>query len=240
MGEVLRKGVLHFRISGEFITRHSRRLWAEGSAALALKTLVTGLCGMTEAIALDILTGHKKLVGWNSRIKLQNDNAVTDDRGVKLPRSLQEVLLKKDQDLEKEQREHFATSSAAAETLTRLEDAVLDPRASAGDLSTMEAVAEVIGPDPKPVPTTAWNDWTCGWLTPEGLFYGCEYGGHQALCEKLGEDSFHIERRGWMKLQRREWIYVGRMPLRQKQMDALQDWSEATGKPIPKYLLGEY
>ncbi len=239
MGTVTKMGVLHFRISGEFITKHSRRLWAEGSSALALKTLVTGLRGMTEAIALQILTGHKKLTGWNSRIKLESDSATKDDRGLPLPRSLQEVLLKKDQALAKEQSEHFKTASAAADTFTRLEDAVLDDRVK-GPVGLFESVADVIGPSPKPLPTTAWNEWTCGWLTPEGLFYGCEYGGHQALCEKLGEDSFHIERRGWMKLQRREWIYVGRMPLRQKQLDALQDWSEATGKPIPKYLLGEY
>jgi hypothetical protein len=233
-----RSGVLHFSISGEFITRHTRRLWAEGAASMALKTLMTGLQGMNETIALKILTGHKKLTGWNSRIKLEDDNATKDDRGLPLPRSLHEVLSQKDHALEKEQREHRKTAMMAAGTFTRLEDAVLDPRSRHDDVSTLEAVAEIIGPDPKPVPTTAWTDWTCGWLTPEGLFYGCQYGGHQNLCGDLEVDSFQIERKGWLKLQRKEWVgYFGKDPITQKQIDALYDWSEATGKKIPLWVL---
>lgn len=238
MSAAKKEGVMHFRISGEFITRLSRNLWAEGASAKALNLLVTGLHGMTEAIAFEILKGKQKLVGWNSNIRMVPDHATKDSRGLPLPGSLREVLLKRDHDLERERREHHETITSVVNTFQRLEDAVLDPTASAGDLSTMEAVAEVIGPDPKPVPTTAWNEWTCGWLTPDGLFYGCEYGGHQNLCGDLEVDSFQIERKGWLKLQRKEWIgYFGKDPITQKQIDALYDWSEATGKKIPLWVM---
>jgi hypothetical protein len=93
---------------------------------------------------------------------------------------------------------------------------------------------------PPPLPEKDWShNWTCGWLTPEGDFYGCEYSGHQALCEKLGLDSYQIERRGWIKYQRREWIgYFGKDPITQKQIDALWDWSRATKKKYPYWIAG--
>ena len=239
MGSEVKKGVLHFSISGEFITRHTRRLWAEGAAALALKTLLTGLHGMDEAIALKILTGQKKLTGWNSQIALEDDNATKDDRGLKLPRSLHEVLSQKDHALEREKLEHRKTAAAAAGTFTRLEDRVLDPSRKYGPTETLEAVQDVIGPN-APMPEQDWkHDWTCGWLTPDGEFYGCEFGGHQTLCEKLGEDSYRIELRGWIKYQRREWIgYFGKDPITQKQIDAIWDWSQATGKKYPAWISG--
>jgi hypothetical protein len=242
-----RKGVLHFRISGEFITRHSRRLWVEGSP-LAMKTLTTGLQGMTEALALEILTGRKKLVGWNSRVRLRNDNAVTDDRGIKLPRSLHEVLSKVDQELQAERKRSAELAQRAGLMADRIERTILGSRFGVGPL--IDSLKNEFCPEPPPqepeqkvpppLPEKDWShNWTCGWLTPEGDFYGCEYSGHQALCEKLGLDSYQIERRGWIKYQRREWIgYFGKDPITQKQIDALWDWSRATKKKYPYWIAG--
>lgn len=68
------KGILHFNVSGRFITKLARDMWAGDEEAHAIRTLTEGFNGMTEKIALQILTGRKILSGWNDKVKLLDDN----------------------------------------------------------------------------------------------------------------------------------------------------------------------
>lgn len=71
-----------FTIGGDWLTQHCRSLWAyEGKQDLALKTLLTGLPGITNDQALSVLDGRCKLVGdSNTGLDL-----VADESGEKLP-----------------------------------------------------------------------------------------------------------------------------------------------------------
>lgn len=84
--------IVHFSIDGEWLTEHVRSLWArEDRPDHALKTLVEGLEGMTEEIAVTILDGRFKLVG-SSRDE-GGVRLVPDDSGEKLP-TMGEMLLR--------------------------------------------------------------------------------------------------------------------------------------------------
>lgn len=234
----MKEGVLHFKISGEFVTRISRNLWAEGASAKALRLLVVGLHGMTEEIAFKILKGDKKLVGWNSNIKLVPDKATKDSRGLPLPKSLAGVFAERDKAIEKERAYGQEMAKRAGDLTDRVERTILGSRFG---VDMYDNLKEVVLPEEeeKPKPTKAWTDWTSGWLSLDGDFYGCEYTAHTRLAHKLGFDDGAPDKQGWIKYQRREWVYVGRNPITQKQIDALYDWSVAMKRPIPKYLMGE-
>jgi hypothetical protein len=251
--KVTRTGTLHFSVSGEFITRISRNLWAEGAASKAIRLLKTGLVGMTEAIALDIVTGKKKLDGWNSKIRLRSDNATKDSRGLPLPRSLEEVLSLKDRTIEKIEKENRELAEHGSRLVEQIEHVALTPRtriytertptgavarfrATPNDL--LDDVKEIVGPDDEgtPEPTTDWVTWRSGWLSTDGKFYGCVYAGHVRLAHRLGFDDGRPEDRGWIKYQRQDWILY-KAKVTQKQIDTLGDWSVATGKPIPPHIL---
>ncbi len=71
-----------FKITGEFVTRHCRDLWVEGSYDAALRFLEVSLPSMPRSNAEDVITGKSKLVGVND-LCLEADNA-TEHRGMKL------------------------------------------------------------------------------------------------------------------------------------------------------------
>src|SRR3990170_984321 len=92
----IEQGVAHFHVDSEFIMNIARNLWAEGASSKAVKMLLEGFAGITEGIALDILTGKKRLSGWDSKVKLLPDSATKDDRGLLLPKSLSEAFKSKE------------------------------------------------------------------------------------------------------------------------------------------------
>jgi hypothetical protein len=73
---------LHFSITGEFITEHSRNLMIEGEWAQALKLLTEclyqdtpeGHIGITLEQAIDILSGRRKLVGTDQCDLVRDDD----------------------------------------------------------------------------------------------------------------------------------------------------------------------
>lgn len=87
---------LCFSIDGDFLTDHCRSLWAlEDRPDHAIKTLMTGLVGITYDQTLGILEGRFKLVGNSNDatgVRLVEDTA-THIQGQKLP-TLAEVTLR--------------------------------------------------------------------------------------------------------------------------------------------------
>lgn len=88
--------LLHFTITGQFLTQHVRNLWTEGRQDFAIRTLVTGLIGMTEGWAVMICTGKKKLIGRDNNISMVKDNKKFH-RGMKLM-TMEESLKAKDRE----------------------------------------------------------------------------------------------------------------------------------------------
>lgn len=66
--------VVHFSISGDFITQHARDLVREGQWRKGYDFLMDSLHGMEASLALDILAGSKKLEGVND-LEIAPDNA---------------------------------------------------------------------------------------------------------------------------------------------------------------------
>ena len=80
-----------FKVNGESITDLCRTLWADDlEPTKAIKILVEGYQGMSEAAAVEILTGKAKLVGVNENTTLVADNAATSKNGN--PLSLIDVM----------------------------------------------------------------------------------------------------------------------------------------------------
>lgn len=83
----------HFTITGEFLTRHARQLWAdENEPAKAVDLLLNGLVGIEMNQVMDILTGRSKLEGDSTQgVDLVEDGATLSPCGQPLP-TLIEVL----------------------------------------------------------------------------------------------------------------------------------------------------
>lgn len=78
-----------------------------------------------------------------------------------------------------------------------------------------------------------------GWLTREGIYYGCELGLHRPLADKLVEKFFakevgdteprdtqyFLEEKGWMKCTGGQWFETEKAPTPQ-QLAAMKKWSE--------------
>jgi hypothetical protein len=244
--------VLHFSVTGEFITGISRNLWAEGEHAKAIKLLVDGVRGFSECMALEVVTGQKKLVGTNL-LKLVKDNATKDDRGLDLPKSAAAAFTKNREALDEATKEAAEVARAASETFADIEDAVLadaDKRSQARAVENRidahwDRIGKVLGYVPKPEPTTEYEKWDAGWMAPNGKFYGCKYHGHIALAEELDITEPDCEREGWLKLQNdiwvRPWLYMERYGghITQLQLDALFDWHQKKGKKLSDWMTAE-
>lgn len=69
-------GTIHFTIEGEALTNLARTLWAdELQMTKAIRLLVIGIHGVTEPIAMEVLTGAKKFIGSNNDLDLVDDGA---------------------------------------------------------------------------------------------------------------------------------------------------------------------
>lgn len=241
---------LHFKIEGAFVMNIARNLWAEGEEIKGLKLLVEGLHGMTEGIAIEILSGKLKLVGWNSEIHTEHDNATTDNRGLPLPQSFVEVIRKKEERFEREKREHDSLADTVVRRLDVTEEACIGQDNPGVNL--LQDMESIVGPPREhirnPVPTAEYLKWDCGWLSPNGDFYGCRYHEHislsQELVEKLSLNKPHIgdiDSLGWIKLQSDEWLYPwksieGDEPISQPQITTLFDWHGAKKKELKDWM----
>lgn len=168
------KGVVHFSVTGEFVTRIARNLWAEGEHAKAIRLLVNGVQGFAECMALDVVTGRKKLVGTND-LKLVKDSATKDDRGLDLPKSAADAFTQNRADLSEAKREANEIARAASQRFEDVEDAIMN---DADDIavhrtvedrisSNWDRVGKALGYGPeekiqKPEPTTEFDKWDAG------------------------------------------------------------------------------
>lgn len=76
--------VLHFTITGEYMTNFSRELFAEGRYSFAISEfLCDSLPGLTQQQAVDIITCKKKLIGENN-LELVDDDATPEIFGIEL------------------------------------------------------------------------------------------------------------------------------------------------------------
>jgi hypothetical protein len=85
--------VVHFTVTGKFLTQHARQLWAdENEPARAVDLLLNGLIGIEMTHVIDILTGRSKLEGDSTKgIDLVGDGSTLSPCGQPLP-TLIEVL----------------------------------------------------------------------------------------------------------------------------------------------------
>lgn len=246
------KGVAHFSVTGEFVTRIARNLWAEGEHAKAIRLLVNGVQGFAECMALDVVSGRKKLVGTND-LKLVKDSAKTDDRGLVLPKSASDAFTQNRADLTAAKREANEIAAAASQRFDDVEDAIMDDadRISVNRTAEeriaehWERVGDAMGLTSKPEPTTEFEKWDAGWLSPGGKFYGCKYRGHIGLAEHLGSSEPQLEDGGWIKLQTdiwiHPWLYSERLGghITQQQLDTLFEWHQKKGKKLSGWMEAE-
>lgn len=66
---------VRFTVTGEAVTKIARNVWLSDEPRKAVKILVEGLHGMTQEIALEILTGRQKLIGENEEVRVVRDTA---------------------------------------------------------------------------------------------------------------------------------------------------------------------
>jgi hypothetical protein len=76
-----------FTVEGRFVTKQARDFWTEGNFAKALEILTIGMHGIDEPLALQILTGKKKIIGTcgngKNTLDVIDDNA-TEQNGIPL------------------------------------------------------------------------------------------------------------------------------------------------------------
>lgn len=107
------------------------------------------------------------------------------------------------------------------------------------------------------VDITICRDYTLdfGWLSPDGIFYACTYGGHSCLADDLckkfypdtkcdGNYEVLLERRNWIKLlktlsEEDSFFYYARDMegrVTSKQRKAILRWCEKNNKKLPGFL----
>ena len=47
---------------------------------------------------------------------------------------------------------------------------------------------------------SADTDWRPGWLSPSGQHYPCAFYSHDELADKLGDGTFDLEVKGWVRI----------------------------------------
>ena len=246
------KNVVYFSITGEFVTQHARILWAELSIDKAMRFLVTGISGMDEGTAVLICTGKRKLVGEScgpdsKPLELEQDNAQFDNRSLPLftleqaARHLhkQASEAKLGEILSRENLERFAEkwgrpiAEKVVEWNTRCqgeptkEDEERAAQIARGEMLS-EAVEQVM---PLPKPERGYQS-ECGWIAPDGDFFGCNYGQHIWLASQLGKTEWQLEKAGWVKVSS-EYILMGEKNPSQAQISTTLEFCQLKEREVP-------
>lgn len=240
-------GLVHFRITGEFITQQARTFWAEDDEPTRAIELLESLHGITQQQILDVLEGRAKLTGDSGiGVKLEVDTAKTPTLLSvlsKLRGERDEARSDRDDMFQMYAKDTVIVASptgarrvprrqaylgtrgyhlkdglewADADPLTREPNSVapriweeapeLFPVTRYGDpASPPVSPREEPEPPKRPVPTpdtkiTSDN----GWLSHDGKFYGCRYGGHNQVVDDLDLPHDEVEKNNWVKLQARD------------------------------------
>lgn len=251
-----------FTVTGEFLTNLSRTIWAdEGAPEKALRILEAAFPEMPQSAMFDVLTGKQRLDGdSNTGITLQPDDEPVSQHGN--VRALVAVLKKfRDQADEGEDWKQMVTGQTrlvvsprgrvevpVRRTRNNRLDADLDdiPYREAGvnvlrrkffeedtNRQRMERGVEEVEVVP-PKPERSITSGT-GWLSPDGKFYPCEYGGHDDLEFQLGCGRSRLEELGWVKLQNGNflWDFSGHFEPTQRQIDLVFDYCRKNNTPMP-------
>ena len=121
----------------------------------------------------------------------------------------------------------------------RIEDPVERERLKRIEKGILTVDGVTVKKDPK------FKDDT-GWLNRAGEYFSCELGQHIALADLIVEEMFplwrpdeetpnpqkFLEDSGWVKCTGREWHYMSKKYLTQKQLETLSKWCEKWGKSI--------
>jgi len=305
-------GTAVFVIDGEWLTNLTRSMWAdELNTEKAVGILVDGLHGMTDDIAVKILTGKSKLVGKNEDVHLEDDDATESEQGNTLAlKSVMKRVTDRDAKARWDARTHRELLECDVVPCASPVGLVFAPRAvfekygvrepigvvkcGTLDLSLWEeiyphcitrdaawdyfveekdnvewrymicyteSVPNIIGSrgsvnrllgidaddadeeeeeEPKPEPAEDFSE-RYGWITPEGRFYTCGYGGHLALVDRLGFSSGREIEKTHVKvgsLYCESSIYfvgdTAKMPERQK--TAIYDWCQHHKEKMPDWV----
>jgi hypothetical protein len=302
---------LHFKVTGKFITQHTRDKVIEGDWEDAIRFLVEYLHGMDFNIAISILSGKQRLTGDSSiGVKLEKDSDSSDylkrlnwvyrgyfqhsDRQWYVPYAITNSFGERDFSFfksdypfsraryylnNKEKDKIFGLKCKQFEGYEKavLFELVKSPpiwiqikRTAQEALDGMSSV-EVRGhyewygeqekpkfakpskqllvtsvPKSKPLEIDSSLTSECGWLLPNGDFYGCSYSGHVYLAERLFEEILKKEtnnaeddgeKAGWVKIGRG---FMDRVPfflfnkITQSQQDTLFDWCKKHKAHYPK------
>ena len=98
------------------------------------------------------------------------------------------------------------------------------------------------------------KEWKCGWITPDGDFYGCHYQDHKDLAKDIFEQKYSLdsnkldveqeaENQGWLKFG---WTYLigdyyfPSKKVTQAQKDTLFDWCKIHNKKYPKVIMDNF
>ena len=85
-------GVLHFSVSGEFLTRFARERFCEtGDVQTGIDILIKALSGFPNDLAREVLKGKKKLVGINEITVEDDDKEIKPYRWIE-PNDIKECL----------------------------------------------------------------------------------------------------------------------------------------------------
>lgn len=207
---------MHFVIEGEWLTNHCRGLWArEDRQDLAIKTLVEGVHGFDEAMALRVVTGKAKLVGdSDSGMRLEDDSAEMPSCVDTMARMRRKLDESEDELKDVMQLRNGDTAIVGSPTGRRMvpqrkRDAwpeaksfiQIDDDSFGGSPFFGKEEEDVKETPPMAEKLTAKHNF--GWLSPGGEFYPCDYSGHYSIVSRLGFLSERdAEKKGWAKLGR--------------------------------------
>ena len=248
-----KEGVLHFTITGEFITRQARELWAEGAYSKALRLLMDGLHDMTLDVAIKICTGRLKLKGANEYVHAVKDDTEDDGRGIPLVGIIEafEALEKKDEAAEKFMHDH---ASSVADAYSKVVDEVRDStrkfwnrgfdtilQKEENRLRALKAGPQRPAVKPKPLSKDKALKAMNGWLNRNGKLFGCNWYEHSTLADQLHDDGERgLEKAGWAKLSNgpifKGWLYQSKLGHTSSQAQFIWEWCTEHKQRKPYWL----